>query len=712
MVHRALLLGGLLTCLLSACAAQAGGERVVIPGVDRFRVVEPMFECVRIVLSQRGEKYSPAYIQGISGAAFRAAGPCPCAPTCSTAMEPEDLVKLLGYAVERRPMCGPGVDPEQEIGPLVARVKAELRAGRPAIVWHAFTNAEYDVVCGFDEAKQQFLGRGSYRGQDELAAEPETRPAKCVEICPALGAIFIGEKRGAFSARAAELAALEEAVRHGRSPRDRFLLERRGHELPWRFRNGVACYDAWTNSFRANPRRVPGVGDRYPLGVYCSTHRAAGEFLLAIAPHYPEGEQHLRAAAREFAADATALGTLYEDVCGGWSGWQAPDPARGTQAAKLLSQARKHYAAAIDHIAAALALIDPQSVARTACPRLPVRDGDRVTIANVSPLKFGQGKDCTLIGAMEAALATTEHPSTYADMMGLSGLAFRTRWSNGDTKTRWCHSAAVGELPDEVEALERLTGWHMKAEWLEPQGRDNEHLRRRLVAAIDAGHPVVGYASTLDVGVIHGYENGGKTLLTRDYLQQAESAPIPIEKLCQLHFTLENYETPPPLRDALLASLDMAVHNWHREKHHGGLPGREYWYGEAALRAWIGDVRKFETYDEKTRATLCSLDGWCYMTLVDARRAAVGFLNDWRAVLTGPACEALGRAAEAYKQEVKLLDSLPSHKRGGAGQKPDAWTADARRRELATLEAACALEATAVAELEAALAAEGKTGEH
>ena len=40
------------------------GARVVIPGVDKYRVPEPLFECVRVALSHRGEMYSTDYIQG------------------------------------------------------------------------------------------------------------------------------------------------------------------------------------------------------------------------------------------------------------------------------------------------------------------------------------------------------------------------------------------------------------------------------------------------------------------------------------------------------------------------------------------------------------------------------------------------------------------------------------------------------------------------
>ena len=86
---------------VSATEAQEAQEgRVVLEGVVSYRVPEPLFECVKVVLSHRGAQYSTAYLQGISGAAFRIAGICPCAPTCSFAMETQKLAALLGYEAE------------------------------------------------------------------------------------------------------------------------------------------------------------------------------------------------------------------------------------------------------------------------------------------------------------------------------------------------------------------------------------------------------------------------------------------------------------------------------------------------------------------------------------------------------------------------------------------------------------------------------------
>jgi hypothetical protein len=210
---------------------------MILSGVEAYKAMDPLFECVRVVLAQRGEKLSSDYVQGISGAAFRIAGPCPCAPTCSAAMGTAELVRLLGYeaqelSLRHLPPYGEAADPAGEIRKVVDRVKDEVRAGRAVIVWNAFTTAEWDVVCGFDDATHQFLGRGSYAGPDKYASADEGRLAKGLGICPAAGAILVGRKSGDLDAKAAELAALAEAVRHAHSPRDRFLLAPGGGPIP------------------------------------------------------------------------------------------------------------------------------------------------------------------------------------------------------------------------------------------------------------------------------------------------------------------------------------------------------------------------------------------------------------------------------------------------------------------------------------------------
>jgi hypothetical protein len=316
-------------------------------------VLEPLFEGVRVILAYRGEKYSPAYVQGISGAAFRIAGPCPCAPTCEAKQWPGDLVKLFGYETTQMSLAD---DPQKHLPEVMTRVKEEIRAGRPVLTWNAFTTAEFDVVVGFDDAKNVLLGRGSYRGLDGYAEAPAARVAES-EVCPALGIITVGKKVKEFDARAAELDALKDAVAHAHG------LATTLPGMP----SGLACYDSWIQSYQrrgtltqAKSRdekqnlgwvKMLPPDDGYPLAIYASTHQAAADFLKEIAPKYPTAKAYLELASEHFAADAAALGKA-QAVLGDRK--QEATEEQCQRVAGSLSEARAMYALGIDEIAAAL----------------------------------------------------------------------------------------------------------------------------------------------------------------------------------------------------------------------------------------------------------------------------------------------------------------------------------------------------------------------
>jgi hypothetical protein len=323
---------------------------VVVPNMDRFRVREPNFEGVRIVVDFLGETYSPAYIQGISGAAFRFGGPCPCAPNCSTQMSTTDLIKLLGYEYTESILgwTGDVDDAKRNMAELIPRIRESVRAGRPVLLWYGFADTAYEVVTGFDDAEGVFLGYHLHQGPDEEPARAkQDRAQECAAMCPALGAIFIGKKTGTLDATAAEVAALKEAVRHAR---DRDVVSRAGRPDM----NGLMAYDRWAAKFR-DPGAKRNAGDSHCYFVYRSTHRAAGEFLREIASHYPKAADLLGKAAGEFTAEATVL-----DQAEPLLAWQTPelDADRNARVWPLLAEARDHYAAAIASIERALPLLD------------------------------------------------------------------------------------------------------------------------------------------------------------------------------------------------------------------------------------------------------------------------------------------------------------------------------------------------------------------
>jgi len=345
-----------------AHAATTMPTRVVLENVDPYRLPEPLFEGVRVILAYRGETYSPAYLQGISGAAFRMGGPCPCAPTCEYAMSTDNLIRLLRYECERVGLGGPESDPKAQLPALLTRIKGEIRAGRPALVWNAFTTAEFDVVCGFDEEKHELIGRGSYKGLDEYATAPESRPTEH-DVAPAIGAIFIGEKTGTFDARAAEIAALREAVLHAHGASASIFPG-----MP----TGLACYDSWIASYqnrgsliRAKTRdgkqdlgwvAAQTGDDFYPLTIWPSTRQAAAAFLRELAPKYPDAAAHLDAAAGHFERESKALAAC-RDALGDRS--KEPTPDQCITAAAHLREARACYSLGIAEIARALRAIEP-----------------------------------------------------------------------------------------------------------------------------------------------------------------------------------------------------------------------------------------------------------------------------------------------------------------------------------------------------------------
>jgi len=352
--HAGVLLG------LSTFGLVRGAAEPVVVDVDRYRVMEPMVESVRVVLSQRGETYSPAYIQGISRTAFQIGGICPCAPTCGEAMGPEKLLAALGYEFRRVDLSKGYLDLEAAAKDLVAAIRQEVRSGRAAVAWHAFTTAEFDVVCGFDDATSEFIGRGSYAGLDDYARAPQGRLATCGDICPPLGAVLVGERVREPDLSELEISALVEAVRHARSTRN---VDKVGSEK-WVFLEGLACYDRWVRDYRDDATKVPGVGDSYCLGILRSTRRSAADFLREVAPRHTKAQERLMAAASCFGAEADALDLL--DPLIGWNAPREPDERRGAQAAELLQRARDSYAEGIACIEQAL-----EAISRGARPTSP-----------------------------------------------------------------------------------------------------------------------------------------------------------------------------------------------------------------------------------------------------------------------------------------------------------------------------------------------------
>lgn len=312
---------------------------MVLLGLDKYRYYDPLFEGGRIILSYLGETYSPEYIQGISGSAFKIAGGCPSRPTCICDRWTPDFFRALGFEVRELPCVDEAG--RDVTGEMLEGVKNQLDAGRPALVWHAFTNAEWDVVCGYDAEEKQFIGRGTYRGGEDYCREAWDRAGTC-DVAPACGAILIGPRTGAFDRRAAEIGSLLRAVRHARKePENGDYAE------------GIAFYYHWAAAY-GQPGRERSVDDAYCYDVYSSVRRAAVIYLREIAHRYGGGIlENLQMAAGCFEQECETLARARP-----YLSWESPwgvDEERSRQVAPLLLEAAQRYEAGIQYIEKALA---------------------------------------------------------------------------------------------------------------------------------------------------------------------------------------------------------------------------------------------------------------------------------------------------------------------------------------------------------------------
>jgi hypothetical protein len=333
------------------------------------------------------------------------------------------------------------------------------------------------------------------------------------------------------------------------------------------------------------------------------------------------------------------------------------------------------------------------------------RDAEAVWIEGLPELRWGQNKECTSCGAMEAALAVTDEPYSYDDLMGFSGMAFRVR-----THEILCPSSGVGEMPDEYAAIRRATGWDFPTDV--QMGRpdwDRQAAVRKVVASIDAGLPVMAYNDHLDMGVIYGYEQAGQMLWWNEYFHRGLPYKVPADQIGPLQSYLVSGSKRPamPPIERLRASLQLASLNWRRGRDGGGIPEGSYHYGAAGYDLWIDILQRIDKVDPKDLPGMMHGHYIIFYWLTDARQAAARFLQDHADLLadnlarqmrqTAECCGRLAGDLQRARQEAKLFPQ-PSPQTG-----PETWTPDRRKKEIELLQDAKQQDAAIIRQLEGVL---------
>jgi hypothetical protein len=123
-------------------------------------------------------------------------------------------------------------------------------------------------------------------------------------------------------------------------------------------------------------------------------------------------------------------------------------------------------------------------------------------------------------GALESCLHVTRHPSNFIDIIGSSGLAFRTRWRVTGDGPIGCPCSPVGECESVAKAVEKSLGWRIEGHWGDVGGWKNPDLQRvipDIISSIDGSMPVFVIDKHLDSAVIYGYTDDGDFLVHTYY---------------------------------------------------------------------------------------------------------------------------------------------------------------------------------------------------
>ncbi len=265
----------------------------------------------------------------------------------------------------------------------------------------------------------------------------------------------------------------------------------------------------------------------------------------------------------------------------------------------------------------------------------------RKLLRAVPPLAWGAGKDTTLCGALEAALraAGDEREDLYDRLMGASGAAFRFRFD----PERWDPEAASPHNDALVARAARAAG--VRPDIVAPPFDDElrELVWARIAESVDASLPPLarGLAGAPEFGVIVGYDDTGKVLFARTYVDKGkEPARLPFEDLAFVFLDRATRPADAALAREVVALAPRIARQPDPDEDAGVLAG------DAAFEAWISGLRAEVRPAEA--AARAFADWWLRVSLHDARRAAARFLRHTRALLPDRPGAELLRAAESY----------------------------------------------------------------
>jgi RNA polymerase sigma-70 factor (ECF subfamily) len=295
-------------------------------------------------------------------------------------------------------------------------------------------------------------------------------------------------------------------------------------------------------------------------------------------------------------------------------------------------------------------------------------------------------------------------------LAGVSGVAFRLQMA----RSGFCPSApdpGVGFLNDAIAC----TALGLRMAEVDPRlhakhdiPEDRHPFRKKIVESIENGLPAVGCIpvghGAIEWCVIVGYEDDGRRLVCRTALDEGSTHTI-TEDLPVFVELVEEHGLPVSEDDVVHESLELAVRMARAETAETG----QYWAGSAAYEAWIAgllDDARFDRAEDEEAARLQHGNGWCYVSLMNARDSAAKYLGEIRDGLGQGQRANILRAQAIYTQIAEALKDGKQHvpwQMPSSSSFPQPWTRKMRQAQADVLKQALGWERMAIADIEAAL---------
>jgi hypothetical protein len=251
-------------------------------------------------------------------------------------------------------------------------------------------------------------------------------------------------------------------------------------------------------------------------------------------------------------------------------------------------------------------------------------------LKDIPPLRFGEGRDCTLPACVAAATG-----QDYDWVMGASGAAFTTTID----VDAWDPLAAAPLDDATLARAARATGTRPDALTPPYEGEMKDLVIDRILESLEAKVPPLarGLVGPAEYGLVVGCDDEGPTFYARTYFDKTEQPAKldwrAIEAAAELVF-LDAASAPDRAtvaRDAVDGAVAAADAS------------------DAALQTWTAALRDDARWSDTRHAGAAAFGDHAMRTLLaDKRRAAASFLRTTRALFPGSPGADLLRAAESY----------------------------------------------------------------